>query len=236
MAPAVRQKSLTSWTCKRGHSTILPDCGESNEFVFWISLSRLRGRGYWGCRICNRDKARNRYRRVTGSTGRRCQVPGQSFKFLCGCTIILPTIYGEQNELVIWHKEVGVRSPGNWRCRKCEYEKSKNIRKGNGKNGLVGRFKFILTRARCEALRRKYSSPKILPEELVTIWVSQENSCAACGCEITILSSHLDHNHRSGKVRGFVCKRCNWAMGYIEPMSEEEFVNFSNYFWKSKIR
>jgi hypothetical protein len=32
-------------------------------------------------------------------------------------------------------------------------------------------------------------------------------------CERTVQTMHVDHNHTRGKVRGFLCPRCNVALG-----------------------
>lgn len=51
---------------------------------------------------------------------------------------------------------------------------------------------------------------------------AQEGKCAACGVlgpeftEKGRLWLHLDHNHKTGKVRALVCNRCNWALGFLE--------------------
>lgn len=43
----------------------------------------------------------------------------------------------------------------------------------------------------------------------------QENKCSIC------LASPkeplmVDHNHTTGKVRGLVCRKCNWLIGHIK--------------------
>jgi hypothetical protein len=31
-----------------------------------------------------------------------------------------------------------------------------------------------------------------------------------------LVSPHLDHNHTTGELRGFLCRRCNFLLGFIE--------------------
>lgn len=44
----------------------------------------------------------------------------------------------------------------------------------------------------------------------------QNNSCAACKIAFKNgLDTHLDHCHRTGKIRGLLCRRCNTALGIV---------------------
>ena len=41
--------------------------------------------------------------------------------------------------------------------------------------------------------------------------------CEICGCLGVIC---LDHNHETGKLRGWICKRCNFALGLVKDNCE----------------
>ncbi len=42
----------------------------------------------------------------------------------------------------------------------------------------------------------------------------QGNRCAICGNELTVIRQiHVDHDHKTGKVRGILCGQCNMAIG-----------------------
>lgn len=45
------------------------------------------------------------------------------------------------------------------------------------------------------------------------LFASQNAQCAICGDEITFVKGHLDHCHKTGKVRGFLCHWCNHIIG-----------------------
>ena len=40
--------------------------------------------------------------------------------------------------------------------------------------------------------------------------------CEGCGCEVSMGSWNLDHDHETGLFRGWLCKNCNLAEGNIK--------------------
>jgi len=48
----------------------------------------------------------------------------------------------------------------------------------------------------------------------------QNNVCALCQRSDTNRLS-VDHDHETGKVRGLVCSRCNWALGVLGDTPEK---------------
>jgi hypothetical protein len=47
----------------------------------------------------------------------------------------------------------------------------------------------------------------------------QGNSCAIC-YEPFLKTPHVDHNHKTGEVRGLLCRGCNLALGYLKDSSD----------------
>lgn len=43
----------------------------------------------------------------------------------------------------------------------------------------------------------------------------QKAICAICPNAITMQTACVDHNHKTGKVRGLLCKTCNHAIGLL---------------------
>ena len=41
---------------------------------------------------------------------------------------------------------------------------------------------------------------------------AQRGVCAICGAPPKTRRLHIDHDHRTGKVRGLLCQRCNRAL------------------------
>ena len=69
---------------------------------------------------------------------------------------------------------------------------------------------------------------KITLEDYEVLWEKQEGKCKICkkeevvthwkSKERQILS--IDHDHKTGKVRGLLCARCNHAIGNMEDNKE----------------
>ena len=62
-------------------------------------------------------------------------------------------------------------------------------------------------------LRYKYG----LSKDDATRLLSENGShCAVCGIQFSDKSKRsLDHCHETGKVRGFLCRRCNSVLGFV---------------------
>lgn len=66
-------------------------------------------------------------------------------------------------------------------------------------------------------LRRKYG---IEAEDFDTLSSLQEGVCAICGGPPRGKPLHVDHDHRTGRVRGLLCYRCNLAVGQLDDSPE----------------
>jgi len=53
----------------------------------------------------------------------------------------------------------------------------------------------------------------LLPEDFDALLAKQDGRCAICGDILT--SPHVDHCHKSGRVRGLLCSYCNHAVGDV---------------------
>jgi len=48
------------------------------------------------------------------------------------------------------------------------------------------------------------------------MYLSQGGCCKLCEKSVLYDKMEADHNHRTGRVRGLLCHRCNRRVGYIE--------------------
>lgn len=51
-----------------------------------------------------------------------------------------------------------------------------------------------------------------------TLVLSQNNQCAICKIDLSQFEKrpHIDHNHKTGQVRGLLCSNCNRGLGYLK--------------------
>lgn len=99
---------------------------------------------------------------------------------------------------------------GNWlssglrsECRDCRRQLGREYRKRN--------FIAIREQKRREAIRRR---ERIRTEILAPLGMISINTCEICGARPTKRLLSIDHCHKSGKIRGLLCDRCNFMLGY----------------------
>ncbi len=56
------------------------------------------------------------------------------------------------------------------------------------------------------------------PEKML---IAQGGVCAICSAPLALATLHVDHCHRTGKVRGVLCRRCNLGLGVVETNGAE---------------
>lgn len=115
-------------------------------------------------------------------------------------------------------------STGCYRCSKCrvwkppgEFNKNRNQ-----KSGLN-----YACRPCARVHTQKYNLPAkygITSERFNQMLEEQNNKCACCGTEFQIDGfkadrACVDHNHKTGAVRGLLCGRCNLAAGNVNDSS-----------------
>lgn len=67
-------------------------------------------------------------------------------------------------------------------------------------------------RVRAYALRARYG---LTPEDVNRMRREQNEECAVCKRPLTP-RAHVDHCHKTGRVRGILCGGCNIVLGHIE--------------------
>jgi hypothetical protein len=82
-------------------------------------------------------------------------------------------------------------------------------------------------RRRSNYYRTRYG---ITMEEFERMLFEQDNKCAICKQEF-IKTPHVDHDHKTLKVRGLLCSNCNVGLGFIEIIdmkAVDEYLRRSN--------
>ena len=58
----------------------------------------------------------------------------------------------------------------------------------------------------------------ITPEQYSEIFNKQQGCCNICGKHQSEMKKalHIDHNHKTKKIRGLLCFKCNYLLGYAD--------------------
>jgi len=97
----------------------------------------------------------------------------------------------------------------NKRPLTIEQKESKKISNSKWK-GIIRDSGF--TNQQISTFKHRY---KINEEELLNFIEKQNNKCAICNAEL-INEFLIDHCHTTGKVRGLLCRDCNFAIGLFK--------------------
>ena len=101
-------------------------------------------------------------------------------------------------------------SPTHPACTECIRERDRKTYLATRDPTVIEETKRAIRRA---DLRRKFG---VTPEEVDALLAEQEGRCAGCRRELPEgKGRHLDHNHETGKVRGWLCFPCNYALGLL---------------------
>jgi len=82
-------------------------------------------------------------------------------------------------------------------------------------------------------LKHKYN---ITFKDYLEIWNNQNGVCAICGqpetktVKGTLSMLSVDHNHKTGKIRGLLCFKCNTTLGRINDSSDvlKKMIDYLN--------
>jgi hypothetical protein len=62
-------------------------------------------------------------------------------------------------------------------------------------------------------LNKRYGLTK---DEIYDLILTQDSRCSICGKMLMRATAKLDHCHKTGKVRGFLCSQCNVGLGMFK--------------------
>lgn len=98
------------------------------------------------------------------------------------------------------------------RCKKCRDDYNKTYRKKNYEKRRISELKS-----------RLFTNFGLSLKNYNKMLEKQNNVCAICGCPEKnkawsgiIKRLSIDHNHKTGKIRGLLCDNCNRGLGYFK--------------------
>lgn len=128
-----------------------------------------------------------------------------------------------KKDQVRYHERKGRNYP-QIRCKQCDFICSKKSNNNNRERVRKGdNAHYAKTRLRHLEIRR-FSKFGITPEQFNKMLKKQNYVCKICKNSETALWKKrnevkplsIDHDHKTGKVRGLLCGRCNSALGLVK--------------------
>ena len=119
--------------------------------------------------------------------------------------------YKDKNKAKIHHQEYIKKHPEINRKAAEKYHQTEKYKTNSRKYWQTPRFKDL---TKFSSLKRKYGLSR---EAYQALLESQNGVCAICkekngrGTE----KLAVDHNHKTNKVRGLLCFKCNVSLGYL---------------------
>lgn len=120
-------------------------------------------------------------------------------------------------------------------CRLCENIENRNRYEPVEKVEIVLSAEEISlkelikkTKTKERMLMRRYNLSIYDYEKM---YLSQNKCCKICNIELplgTLKGLYVDHCHKTGKVRGLLCRGCNFTLGIYKD-NIEMFINFIKY-------
>lgn len=119
---------------------------------------------------------------------------------------------GECKKFKKWEEFYPIRSKEGkyaYRCIQCT------------KDLMKTKYKRTSERSRAIHLKRTYD---LTEEEYGVLYQEQNGVCAICGQPETNVNSKtgkvrnlaIDHSHKTGRIRGLLCRKCNTALGNLD--------------------
>lgn len=174
-------------------------CRELKDLSFFgVDKSSKDGLGYY-CKQCAINKSRawqinNKIR--ASETKKRYAIENKE------------RIASKKLEYYHKNKEHADKKTLEWRRKNKErvYARSNELKRERRKRG------DMQEKEKNRKLKKKYG---ITIEDYKKMVLAQDNLCAICGSNSDKKSLHVDHCHKTGKVRELLCARCNTTLGRL---------------------
>lgn len=95
-------------------------------------------------------------------------------------------------------------------CYKVSWAKKERVRAYRNRYYATEKWR---RRKKDGVLRKRYGLTLVEYEEILA---KQDGKCPICASRLAECRPHVDHDHKTGKVRGILCAGCNVKLGVVE--------------------
>lgn len=119
----------------------------------------------------------------------------------------------------------------------CNFNKNKSTKDGfhHQCKDCANKYRIKYQKTKTAKIRQKHAMLKyrysLTKEEYDNLLKIQNNKCPICNIEIIQEKGKyaIDHNHKTNKVRGILCNRCNFIVGILECNDDDIIKNSYKY-------
>lgn len=139
----------------------------------------------------------------------------------------------------VWHKanpEKARQAVKDWVARNPELDKARHTawKKAHPERGKIGQRRRYWKNpelARVKNICKKHCISLVTYKQMLT---QQKNCCAICAVEMK--PACVDHCHKTGQIRGLLCRTCNSGVGHLQDSLDilESACEYLKRFSKSK--
>lgn len=121
--------------------------------------------------------------------------------------------------LEYFHARSATRDGLQSRCKDCRNANYKKYRKTDAgkKARRKSRSKRTEQSERKWGLKYRYG---ITFEQHKQVYIKQNGCCAICNISVKYSEIQTDHDHKTGKIRGLLCRCCNTGIGFLKDNIE----------------
>ena len=128
---------------------------------------------------------------------------------------------GQVKPLTDFYRRGGGRSDYQVYCKVCKNDEQRRYRQEHPEYSARKTAEWrqehredVLSGLRRAHLKRLYG---LSEQEYLALWDAQHGVCAICymPCK-TERRLSVDHNHKTGRIRGLLCQRCNHVLGLMD--------------------
>jgi Recombination endonuclease VII. len=105
-----------------------------------------------------------------------------------------------------------------YRCKKCLTEYGKERYRENSESYKKRQNNYYAKNKKQIRQKAREHLFKISEEEYSILYQLQKGECAICGVKESEMQFNLaiDHNHKTGEIRGLLCRHCNSGIGFLK--------------------